>query len=149
MQDERKRKHRGHIKRAAKCLQCVDITAREFVKNFEENLRVRGKRSYAPPNMLVDLIEQSVERGCGRVIAAIRNPEDACSPDESPRCDAAIVYIWDQRRCYYWLSTHRASSGKDARHRPHPDAVKLLMISAMDHAQAMDLTFDADGVITA
>jgi hypothetical protein len=40
--NERKRKHRGHIKRAAKCLACVDISASEFVKFFEANLRARG-----------------------------------------------------------------------------------------------------------
>jgi len=147
--NDRKRKHRGHIKRAAKCLSCVDITAREFVMHFGENLRARGKQSYAPLNMLMPLIQQALDRGCARVVAAKQNPDDASVEGSSPMlCDAAIVYIWDDRRCYYWLSTHRVASENDGKRVPHPDAIKLLMVNAMEHAQAMNLTFDADGVVT-
>lgn len=146
---EKKRKHRGHIKRAAKCLECVDLSATEFVQFFETNLNARSKRSYAPLKMLPHLIEQTIERGCGRAIAA--RPSRGDAPDAGGSCppyDAAIVYIWDDRRCYYWLSTHRVASGEDTRDKPHPDAVKLLMVNAMEHAQAMNLVFDADGVVT-
>jgi|KBSMisStaDraftv2_1062788.scaffolds.fasta_scaffold01995_11 hypothetical protein len=146
--NERKRKHRGHIKRAAKSLACVDITAREFVEFLGTNLRARGKRSYAPLQMLPQLIEQALSRGCGRVIAAMPNAMNADKGYGSTLpFDAAIAYIWDDRRCYYWLSTHRAF-GDDTRTKPHPDAVKLLVVNAMEHAQAMNLVFDADGVVT-
>lgn len=139
----RKRKHRGHIKRAGKSLECVDLTATEFVEFFDTNLKARRKRSYAPLQMLPHLIQQAIDRGCGRAIAA-----RPYSGDGSARYDAAIVYIWDDRRCYYWLSTHRVASGEDVKNRPHPDAVKLLMFTAMEDAQAMNLVFDADGVAT-
>ena len=143
---ERKRKHRGHIKRAAKCLECVDLTANEFADFFEKNLKARGKRSYAPLKMLPHLIQQTLERGCGRAVAA-----RAISPGNIGSrlpYDAAIVYIWDDRRCYYWLSTHRVASGEGTTGKPHPDAVKLLMVNAIEHAQSMNLVFDADGVVT-
>jgi hypothetical protein len=146
---ERKRKHRGHIKRAAKCLECVDLTANEFVEFFETNLKERGKRSYAPLKMLPQLIQQTIERGCGRAVAARLNTGETSGSTESRLpYDAAIVYIWDDRRCYYWLSTHRVASGEDTTGKPHPDAVKLLMVNAIEHAQSMNLVFDADGVVS-
>jgi len=145
--DERKRKHRGNIKRAAKCLDCVDIAPREFTKFFEMNLRARGKESYAPLSMLPQLIEQALMRGCCRVIAA--KPKASMSESGNAPFDAAIAYVWDDRRCYYWLSTHRSAKANDSADKPHPDAVKLLMVNAMEHAQAMNLIFDADGVVSA
>jgi hypothetical protein len=145
--DERKRKHRGHIKRAAKCLDCVDIAPCEFTEFFESNLKARGKESYAPLGMLPHILSEALMRGCGRVIAA--KPNALASEGRSLPYDAAIAYIWDDRRCYYWLSTHRSVSEGDAGNKPHPDAVKLLMVNAMEHAQSMNLIFDADGVVSA
>ena len=145
---ERKRKHRGHIKRAAKSLECVDLTATEFVDFFESNLNARGRRSYAPLKMLPHLIQQAMDRGCGRAVAVKPSLNDESQAGGSfLTYDAAIVYIWDERRCYYWLSTHRIASEKEMC-KPHPDAVKLLLFTAMEHAQAMNLVFDADGVVT-
>lgn len=143
---ERSRKHRGHIKRAAKSLDCVDVSAGQFVRFFETNLAARGKRSYAPLNMLPRLIERAIDHGCGRAIAAV--PCRQGGAECSGQCDAAIVYIWDDRRCYYWLSTHRVAPAQEAGRKPHPDAVKLLLVNAMEHAQSMGLVFDADGVVT-
>ena len=141
----RKSKHRGHIKRAAKSLECVDITAKEFVEFFEMNLKAEGKKSYAPLEFLPLLSEEAISRGCARAIAAWnRSTNDGrCIP-----YDAAIIYLWDSSRCYYWLSTRRVACGEDPGDKPHPDAVKLLVVKAMEHAQAMNLTFDADGVAT-
>lgn len=144
--DERKRKHRGHIKRAAKYLDCVDITPSEFTEFLETNLKARGKQSYAPLGMLPTLIEEALRRGCGRIIAA--KPRAAALGDRPLPYDAAIAYVWDRRRCYYWLSTHRTASAENVSDKPHPDAVKLLMVTAMEHAQAMNLIFDADGVVS-
>lgn len=141
--NEKSRKHRGHIKRAAKNLSCVDISASEFVRFFESNLTARGKQSYAPLDMLPQLIGRAVERGCGRAIAAM--PKSHIAEGSKPLVDAAIVFIWDDRRCYYWLSTHRVAG---AGIKPHPDAVKLLLVTAMEQAQSMGLVFDADGVVT-
>ena len=41
----RKSKHKGHIKRAAKELDCVDVSAREFVQFFETNLKASKERT--------------------------------------------------------------------------------------------------------
>jgi hypothetical protein len=147
--DSRKRKHRGHIKRAAKSLACVDISANEFVQFFEENLKTKGRRSYAPLGDLPHLIEEAIAHGCARAIAARPHLDEGSGEDSRRRpYDAAILYLWDTTRCYYWLSTHRVASGGDPADRPHPDAIKLLAIKAIEHAQAMNLIFDADGVVT-
>jgi hypothetical protein len=145
----RKSKHRGHLKRAAKGLECADVSAQEFFQFFKKNLMARGKRSYAPLEILPGLIEEAISRGCARAIAAKPNsPGGPGTSDQGLPYDAAIVYLWDSSRCYYWLSTRRISFGGDPALKPHPDAVKLLAVTAMEHAQAMNLAFDADGAET-
>ncbi len=145
--DAKKRNHKGHIKRAAKELDCVDITAREFVQFFGTNLKARGKRSYSPLETMALLIEEATSRGQARAIAAKPNSRRQ-SVDDSPSAsyDAAIVYVWDNHRCYYWLSTYRIRSADNSDAKPHPDATKLLAVKVMEDAQAMNLIFDADGV---
>jgi len=146
---EQKSKHRGHIKRAANRLRCVDVTADEFVSFYRANLLANGRRSYAPLGILPHLIKEALERGCGRVIAAIPESMQECGSVGLRRVyDAAIVYVWDNCRCYYWLSTRRVQCGEENAGKPHPDAVKLLVVKAMEHAQAMNLVFDADGVVS-
>lgn len=141
----RKSKHRGHFKRAAKALECVNISAAEFVEFYQANLNARGKRSYSPVSTMKSLIEEAVSRGQARVIAAKRN---SCGKDEPALYDAAIVYLWDKTRCYFWLSTRRFSSRDKSNEKPHPDAIKLLAVKAMEDAGARNLIFDADGVAT-
>lgn len=146
----RKAKHRGHFKRAAKSLECVELTAKEFVQFFKSNLKARRRKTYAPLETLATLIEEAVTRGCARVIAA-RPLSGSQSDVDCGRLsnDAAIVYVWDHTRCYYWLSTHRVPSPKNSLAKPHPDAIKFLAQKMMEHAQAMNLIFDADGVVNA
>lgn len=145
----RKSKHKGHIKRAAKELDCVDVSGKEFVQFFETNLKARGKTSYAPLDTLTWLIEEAISRGQARAIAArpcslnLRGYSGRSAP-----YDAAIVYVWDNNRCYYWLSTLGLPSADNSHTKPHPDAIKLLAVRAMEDAQAMNLVFDADGVTT-
>jgi hypothetical protein len=145
----RKSKHRGHFRRAAKELDCVDITAKELVRFFETNLKARGKTSYSPLGTLSCLIEEAISRGQARAIAAIpssRIPHGHA--DGTTAYDAAIVYVWDTNRCYYWLSTSRMPFADNSYTKPHPDATKLLALRAMEDAQAMNLIFDTDGVTT-
>jgi hypothetical protein len=147
--NSRKSKHRKHLKRAARSLACVDIEARNFVRLMEINLKMSGKRAYAPLDILRPMIEEAITRGCARAIAATPNLDSNLYADsESVDYDAAIVYLWDDHRCFYWLSTHRVAAEGDQKPRPQPDAVKLLAVQAMEHAQAMNLIFDADGVVT-
>ncbi len=143
----RKRNHKGHIRRAAKELDCVEVTAREFVQFYKTNLNAKGKRSYSPLDTLELLIEEATSRGQARAIAAKPNSRSR-SVDDGPSAsyDAAIVYVWDNARCYYWLSTYRIRSADNSDVEPHPDATKLLAVKAMEDAQAMNLIFDADEV---
>ncbi|MGA9718225.1 MAG: hypothetical protein WBQ79_08080 [Acidobacteriaceae bacterium] len=145
----RKSKHRGHIRRAAKQLDCVEVSAKEFVEFFEANLKASKKRSYSPLDAMTFLIEEAISRGHGRAIAA-RPTSGSQSVDHSQSSpyDAAIVYVWDNERCYYWLSTRRIASAGEVNAKPHPDATKLLAVKAMEDAQMMNLIFDADGVAT-
>ena len=145
----RKSKHKGHIKRAAKELDCVGVSAKEFVQFYEANLKASKKRSYSPFDTMTLLIEEAVSRGQARAIAA-RPHSRSQSVDlgRSSPYDAAIVYIWDNDRCYYWLSTYRIASADNPNAKPHHDATKLLAVRAMEDAQAMNLIFDADGVAT-
>ena len=145
----RKSKHRGHIKRAAKELDCVDISAKEFVQFFEANLKASKERTYSPLGTMKLLIEEAVSRGQARAIAARPNSRSqSVDHGRSSPYDAAIVYVWDNHRCYYWLSTHRIASADNSNAKPHPDATKLLVVRAMEDAEAMNLIFDADGVAT-
>jgi len=142
-------KHRGHFKRAAKSLACVDVGASEFVRFFETNLKTKGETSYAPLAMLPHLIEEAMRQGCARAIAAKPNYLDGSARHGTHLgYDAAIVYLWDSCRCYYWLSTRRTALDSEGLPKPHPDAVKFLVLKAMEHARAMNLVFDADGVAT-
>jgi hypothetical protein len=147
--DGRKSKHRGHFKRAAKELHCEDISAKKFVEFYQTNLNAQGKASYAPLYILPPLIEEAISRGQARAIAARSKRDNRSGVCQLSACyDAAIAYVWDDYRCYYWLSTRRIPHPADGFPRPHPDASKFLAVKAMEDAQAMNLIFDTDGVTT-
>jgi hypothetical protein len=145
----RRAKHRGHLKRAARDLHCVEIGATDFVRFYAAKLNAQGKRSYAPLDILMRLIEEAISRGQAHAIAAKpKSGNLADIRDGSAPYDAAIVYVWDGERCYYYLSTRRIAHEGDTAAKPHPDALKFLAVKAMEDAQAMNLIFDADGVTT-
>jgi hypothetical protein len=62
--------------------------------------------------------------------------------------DAAIACAWDNMRYYLWMSTRRRHVENSPHQKPHPDAIKVLIVNAMAHARDLGLTFDADGVST-
>jgi hypothetical protein len=147
----RKSKHNGHIRRAGKELDCVEISANEFVRIYEMNLKARGKRSYSPLDIAVRLIEESVSKGQARAIAAKPKCLGNRSTDNdlpSNLYDAAVAYVWDRSRCYYWLAANRIASADDCSPKPQPDAIKVLAVLAMQHARDMKIVFDVDGVTT-
>jgi hypothetical protein len=145
----RKGKHNGHIRRASQKLDCVDISATEFVRFYEANLKAKTKTSYAPPEIVIRLTDEAIRRGQARAIAASPKDSSVSAKDSGfALYDAAIVYVWDQSHCYYWISTHRPHSSENSYPKPHPDAIKFLAMHAMQHAQEMKLIFDADGVTT-
>ena len=130
---------RRQIASAPKKLQVLDISADEFVDFYEVNLRESGKKPYAPLQCVRDLIKRG-QRGDApqmRVVAAKHRREGA-------PLDAAIAYAWDKKRLYLWLVTHRYSSD-NSRDKPHPHAVKLLILAGTEIARKMGLIFDADG----
>jgi hypothetical protein len=131
-------KNRSHIKVADKLLEVIEISADEFTSFYEANLKAAGLVSYSPLNVARELIIKGRDRAAPqvRVIAARKRK------DGSPY-DAAIACAWDNERYYLWMMTHRRHDpGHD---QPNRDAMKLLIVKAMDHAQSLGLTFDVDG----
>jgi hypothetical protein len=134
------KKVRSHIRQARNKLDVIDIDPDNFINFYRHNLDSANSKSYFPLEVARDLISRCINRDSpqARIIAASRKtPEPSC---EQATLDAAICIVWDKERCYYWLSTHRKES--------HPDAIKLLIVTAMKHASTLGLTFDADGANT-
>ena len=130
-------KLREHIKQAHKKLDVINIDPDHFVSFYQANLKAAGnKKSYFPIEVARELITQGMKREPPqtRIIAASRKRLQR--PSEQPAIDAAICIVWDNERCYYWLSTHH----KEA----YRDAIKLLIVTAMEHARKLGLIFDAD-----
>ena len=138
-----KRKSRAHIKAADKKLTVVDISAEEFADFYAENLRDAGVASYSPLHVARDLIAEGISRKQVRAIAAKKRIVG--SLDSRP-FDAAIACAWDEYRYYYWLSTRRHHSDGNAEDKANPDAIKVLILRAMSHAQEKGLIFEADCV---
>jgi hypothetical protein len=145
------RKHAKHILSANRRLDVVDINADRFIKFYEANLREAGKASHSPLGIAHDLIAAGGKRSPPqiRVLAARKRPEsqEEVSPganSEEDILDAAVACAWDNERYYLWMLTRRRDA--DPGGKPHPDAVKLLVVKVMEHARSLGLIFDADGV---
>jgi hypothetical protein len=137
-------KHRGHIRRADRDLEVIEIGADPFMEFYQSNLKAAGKDSYAPVKNARDLIVRGQNREAPQVraFAARRKAPDA-------QLDAAIACAWDDQRYYLWMTTRRRPSPSDLlAERPHGDAIKLLILAATEHAHSMNLVFDVDGAIT-
>jgi hypothetical protein len=132
---------RRQISSSAKTLEVFDIEADEFIAFYDANLKAAEKRSYATLEGAHNLIVRgkSSEPARTRVIAARRREPGA-------PLDAAIACAWDSKRYYLWLITYRAASN-DAP-KPHPHAVKLLILLGTEDARSRGLIFDADGAAT-
>jgi hypothetical protein len=133
-------KLREHIKQARSKLDVISVDPDRFISFYRANLKAVGnKKSYFPLEVAKELITIGINREPpqARIFAASRRPERS---SEQPFIDAAICVTWDSERCYYWLSTRCKES--------HPDAIKLLIVTAMKHASERGLIFDADGVNT-
>jgi hypothetical protein len=131
------RKLRQHIKQACSKLDVINIDPERFINFYRANL---VDKCYFPLGVAKELIASSIRREPPQACtfaACKKRPEGS---SERPLIDAAICVVWDNERCYYWLSTRRRES--------HPDAIKLLIVTAMKHAYRLGLSFDADGVNT-
>lgn len=145
------RKHAKHIFSADRRLEVIDISAERFIKFYEANLKEAGKISNSPLGVAHDLIAAGGERKPPqvRVMAARKRPQKAVNisllaNSEEDILDAAIACAWDNERYYLWMLTRRRNAGQGG--KPHPDAVKLLVVKAMEHARSLGLIFDSDGV---
>jgi hypothetical protein len=134
-------KHRSHIRSADKILEVREIGADEFTSFYETNLKAAGLISWAPLNVARDLIVKGREVDAPQVSVIAARKRKKGSP-----YDAAIACAWDKKRYYLWLTTRRRPSDNSS-DKPHPDAIKLLIVKATEHAQNLGLTFDVDGVI--
>jgi hypothetical protein len=135
------KKLREHIKQARNQLNIIDLSPDEFISFYQDNLRAAdNKKCYFPIETARGLITASLNRSPpqARIIAAHKKAAKRFC--EQPTIDAAICIVWDDKRCYYWLSSRHNES--------HPDAIKLLIATAMEHAKMLGLTFDADGANT-
>jgi hypothetical protein len=136
------RKHRGHLRRADRDLDVLQIGADPFIEFYGANLKAARMKSYASLTNARDLIANGQESSAPQVRVFAARPRGG-----GPSFDAAIACAWDQKRYYLWMLTRRrlvASNGK----RPHGDAVKLLIFRATQHAKDLNLTFDVDGATT-
>ncbi len=139
---------RKNIVRAEKKLEIVSLDVNTFVDYYGRNLIARGLVCYSPLAIARELIAAGLQRTPPQAeILAARRKSPCC---EDPACalDAAIACVWDKERYYYFMSTRRTGCTANPECKPNADAVKLLIVHAMQHARDMGLTFDADGVTT-
>jgi hypothetical protein len=143
-------KHRYNLRRAERDLEVLGANPREpaisaaaFVDFYEKNL-LPGEKSYAPLDVARALIEEGQKRHQAQVFVAQKK---RTSESDANGCwDAAIACVWDDRRLYYWMSSRRRESPNTPGDKPHEDAIKLLMITAMSYARSLGRVFDVDGV---
>jgi hypothetical protein len=143
-------KHRYNLARAKRDLEVLGanpgeptISAAAFVDFYRKNLRP-GEKSYGPLGVARALIEEGMNRNQAQVFVARR--KRTCENGSNSSWDAAIVCVWDDSRLYYWMSARRRESPNDTVDKPHGDAIKLLMTTAISHARSLGRVFDADGV---
>jgi Acetyltransferase (GNAT) domain len=124
-----------HIKHAERKLKVSTTTPDIFIREYEANLRLRRRKPYAPLAVATDLLSEAIQRGQARILTAQR---------EDGEIEAAIACLWDNTRCYYWMTTRRIES--DGKGKVNQGAVKLLIWRALQEAAAKGLIFDFDGV---
>ena len=137
---------RKNIVRAAKKLDVVSLDANEFITFYAENLGEWGRSSYAPLSLARDLIAEGLRRSPPQVKVFAASRKEAVAGLQRCPMDAAIACAWDDERYYYFMSTRKRVCREHPEWKPNADAVKLLLVHAMEHARTMGLIFDADGV---
>jgi hypothetical protein len=137
------RKHRLRIRSAAKALEITEVSAEEFIEFYRMNLAELAVSSYAPLDIAHNLIVKGQQLGIPQVRITAARRKAIGAPLE-----AAIACVWDTKRYYYWMSTRRRQANTGLQTKPHPDAIKVLIVDAMAHAAQMRLVFDADGFHT-
>ncbi|HEX4111393.1 MAG TPA: GNAT family N-acetyltransferase [Stellaceae bacterium] len=126
---EMRDKTRNIIRRAQDSLSVIEIDDPEIFKRFYAG-NLDSEKSYFDLDLLPQIFAAARARGCARILASV-----------DPRGDihAQTFFLWDEHSCYYFLSSRDQSVA-------HAGAVSQLMWAGMQHAHALGLTFDFDGV---
>lgn len=121
---------RRKIKQAQKLHTVVDITdPQEFWHFYDDNYRKRGIPNICEEKLCCNLVEASIARGQGRILA---------TRDQKNEITAMVYCIWDATTSFYFMSTRAAHA--------HNGAISLLAWEGMKDASARGLIFDFDGV---
>jgi hypothetical protein len=102
----------------------------ELLRFYSRNLAAAGERSYFDIDLLVPLFEAVRSRHQGRIV---------CARSREGRPLAAVFYVWDRNRLWYFLSTRDPHCGQNG-------AVSLLVWRGLQMASQQRLIFDFDGV---
>lgn len=124
-------KTRNAIRRAEQELVVTDVVETDdFLDFYEDNLVDRGKTNRRPRHIVKALVDESVKRGAGRLLAAIDAQGDLA---------AAIFVVRNHEVEHYLMSTRSLNSSRGA--------ISLLIWNALQDASASGLTFDTDGLM--
>jgi hypothetical protein len=124
-------KTRNVIRRAAERAQTRELADPvEFTRFYADNLARAGTRSYFDLSRVAPLFQAAHARGQARILAV---------DDPSGQKAAAVLYVWDERRMWYLLSS------RDPRFTDN-GAVSSLIWEGIKEAARRGLIFDFDGV---
>ena len=123
-------KTRNVIRRAGESLSVVEChDAARFLRFYDTNLADRGMRNQYNREVCTKLIVACLARAVGRLLIA---------SDASGALKAGVFTVLDGETEYYFMSTRTLDSGNGA--------TSLLIWSAIQHAAALGLTFNTDGL---
>lgn len=123
-------KTRNVIRQAEKQFDIVTPPdAEAFMRFRAANFRANGKTDSLDTALARRLIEACLERGRGRIYAAV---------DAKSALAAAIFCCWDRTASFYLVSTRRGDAGNGA--------ISLLIWQAIQDAASMGLHFDMEGI---
>ena len=124
-----KDKTRNVIRKAAKFLTLVDLhDPQEFMRLYLHHLGTR--KCYFDPLAVKRIYHAVSEHKQGRIVTAV---------DNDGLVHAMIFTLWDERHYYYFLSSRDPDVADNG-------ATSLLLWNALQHAHALSLQFDFDGV---
>ena len=123
-------KHRNVIRKARSQFKFEDLEdSAEFTRFYQQNLDKKGKVSWAPVDIMEELLAAAVDHGAGTMLG-LRDPSGDLA--------AAIFCPCDAQMSYYTLSTRRPDCGNGA--------IPLLIWEGIRRAARDGRTFDFDGV---
>lgn len=102
----------------------------EFVRFYLSNLSRAGDRSYFDAARIAPVYEVAHARGRARIVGARM---------QGGKLAAAVFYVWDDRRLWYFLSTRDPDNASNG-------AVSLLIWEGLRMAAERGLVFDFDGI---